>query len=306
MSGFNLNIQTGSGAKAKISTIGLNADTALVSELKKAYAKVCKKDVNRMSFKKEVSGENVVRLDDDRKSLKHYGVVSGDTIIFKDLGPQIGYRTVFVVEYAGPLFIMLLYALRPALIFGEGAASKPWDTVAKLGLSCWALHFLKREFETFFVHKFSRPTMPLNNLFKNCAYYWTFAAVIGIPLCSPNYVAPSNMTMVYAGLALFLLSQVGNLICHVMLRNLRPAEGSTERPIPTGFLFELVSCPNYTFEILAWVGFSIMTQIPFAYAFTLVGALQMGDWAQKKHQGYIKASDKYKGLKRKAIVPFIY
>ena len=82
--------------------------------------------------------------------------------------------------------------------------------------------------------------------------------------------------------------------------------GSQERPIPSGFLFDYVSCPNYTFEILAWVGFSIMTQIPYAYAFTIVGAIQMSSWAQKKHQGYKLSSDKYKSLRRKAIFPFIY
>jgi very-long-chain enoyl-CoA reductase len=102
-------------------------------------------------------------------------------------------------------------------------------------------------------------------------------------------------------------TQLGNLICHIMLSSLRKAEGSLQRPIPSGFLFDLVACPNYTFEVLSWVGFSVMTQIPFAYAFTLVGLLQMADWAQKKHQGYKKTYDTaYKKLNRKAIVPFIY
>jgi len=35
----------------------------------------------------------------------------------------------------------------------------------------------------------------------------------------------------------------------VMLSNLRPADGSKVRPIPKGFLFNLVSCPNYYFEV---------------------------------------------------------
>jgi very-long-chain enoyl-CoA reductase len=42
-----------------------------------------------------------------------------------------------------------------------------------------SLHFIKREFETIFVHRFSRPTMPLNNLFKNCVYYWSFGMLFG-------------------------------------------------------------------------------------------------------------------------------
>lgn len=77
------------------------------------------------------------------------------------------------------MVFVLLYALRPALIYGDDAAAVPYNWVAQLGIACWLVHFLKREFETIFIHKFSRPTMPLNNLFKNCAYYWIFGAVIG-------------------------------------------------------------------------------------------------------------------------------
>ncbi len=49
------------------------------------------------------------------------------------------------------------------------------------------------------------------------------------------------------------------------LRNLRPP-GTKERnvPMPTSnpltMLFNLVSCPHYTYEILAWTSFTIMTQ----------------------------------------------
>lgn len=83
--------------------------------------------------------------------------------------------------------------------------------------------------------------------------------------------------------------------------------GSQQRPIPRGFMFDYVACPNYTFEVLAWVGFSVMTNIPASFLFTLVGLLQMADWAQKKHQGYKKTYDKeYKQLNKKAIIPFIY
>ena len=76
--------------------------------------------------------------------------------------------------------------------------------------------------------------------------------------------------------------------------------------LATGFLFDYVACPNYTFEVFSWVGFSIMTNIPFSYAFTIVGFLQMTDWALKKHKEYKKTYDKeYIALKRKAIVPFL-
>jgi very-long-chain enoyl-CoA reductase len=165
----------------------------------------------------------VVRLGRGDKTLGSYNITRDSTLIVKDLGPQIGYRTVFVVEYAGPIAIMLLYAARPAFIFGDKAASQPWNDVAFAAVIAWILHFLKREFvsrapslchydlwhlhsvfkpyilflqETFFVHKFSRPTMPMSNLFKNSIYYWGFAAMVGYPLCSPDYTAPESKNQV--------------------------------------------------------------------------------------------------------------
>ena len=57
----------------------------------------------------------------------------------------------------------------------------------------------------------------------------------------------------------------GNLSIHILLRNLRPA-GTRERRIPKpdgnplSLLFNLVSCPNYTYEVLAWTSFTVMTQ----------------------------------------------
>ena len=127
------------------------------------------------------------KLDDDSRSLESYGIVNSGTVItFKDLGPQIGYRTVFLLEYAGPIVFVLLYATRPSFVYsaidGKQASELPFNWVALLAISCWVIHFLKREFETIFIHKFSRPTMPLFNLFKNCAYYWTFGSVIGISM----------------------------------------------------------------------------------------------------------------------------
>lgn len=302
---MNVTVVSGKGDKQRENKIELPAN-ATVKDLKTKYAQITKKSIHRLSFKNEDSKDKPVRLDNDTRSLDSYGLGKSFKVTFKDLGPQIGYRTVFVLEYLGPMVFVALYYLRPALIYGEAAASTPYHWVAQLSVACWILHFLKREFETFFVHKFSRPTMPLTNIFKNCMYYWSFGAVIGYPLCLPSFAPPSD-TQVYIGFVIFTLCEIGNFICHVMLSSMRPKEGSQARNIPRGFLFELVSCPNYTFEVFSWVGFSIMTQLPFSWLFTLIGFLQMRDWAMKKHRGYKKDfPEEYPKLKRRAIIPFIH
>ena len=126
--------------KKREDAIKLPAD-ATVLDLKKAFAKASKKDINRISFKQEI-GDKTVRLDDNKKKISAFDISSGAKVIFKDLGPQIGYRTVFLVEYFGPLLLVGFYALRPAFIFGAEAASTPYNWVAKLGVICWMIHFL--------------------------------------------------------------------------------------------------------------------------------------------------------------------
>ena len=223
---------------------------------------------------------------------------------------QINYQLVFLIEYIGPLLLVLLWSLRPSLLYPaemHARLDEPLHPVAKTAIMCWTAHFLKREFESYFVHKFSHSTMPVKQLYINCTYYWSFGFAIGYPLAHPAFeaVAPSELH-VSIGLGIFILCEVGNLICHIMLSNLRPP-GTKERRIPRGFMFEYVVCPNYTFEIFAWVGFSIMTNLYLSWAFTAFGFYQMTEWAFKKHQNYKKDFGKeYTDLRRKkVIIPFV-
>ncbi|EPY32648.1 enoyl reductase [Strigomonas culicis] len=161
---------------------------------------------------------------------------------------------------------------------------------------------MKRELETFFVHKFSRPTMPFQNIFKNCTYYWTFAAFIGYVLCHPDYTAPSALAT-NIGAVVMVISEILNFAVHMQLSSMRKGDGDEARNTPAGPLFALVSCPNYLFEVLSWVGFSVGTSMFSAWFFTCMGLLQMTIWAQKKHAGYCKADAANK--KKKAIIPFV-
>lgn len=59
------------------------------------------------------------------ESLKSLGLRSGSKLYVKDLGPQIGWKTVFLAEYAGPLFVYLWMYRRPWLFYGDVAAVDP-------------------------------------------------------------------------------------------------------------------------------------------------------------------------------------
>ncbi|KAI7560879.1 hypothetical protein KC346_g22449, partial [Hortaea werneckii] len=120
------------------------------------------------------------------------GLQNGSTIQVKDLGPQIAWRTVFVIEYLGPLLIHpLFYYLRPYIYKGVNAEPSLLQTVSCITIT---LHFLKRELETLFVHRFSNATMPARNIFKNSFHYWVLA---GLLIAYPSY-SPTSATAAQA------------------------------------------------------------------------------------------------------------
>ena len=150
--------------------------------------------------------------------------------------------------------------------------------------------------------------MPLFNIFKNCGYYWGFAAFVAFPLVSPDYQAPAK-AQVAAGAALWVASQLVNLAVHVQLAGMRAGgDGDNARRPPGGILFSLVTCPNYTAEVLGWVGWSMLSSIFVGYVFTLAGLLQMAQWALKKRSAYFKdeaGGGREYAKQRNAIIPFV-
>jgi len=273
-----------------------------VSDLKKELQSKSKLSVDRQRL--TLGTERGAIVLDDQKSLSDYTLTNGE-LYLKDLGPQISWKGVFLIEYFGPLLLYTILYLRPTFIYGKiyGPETHPVHFVQHLAFGCWVAHYVKRELETLFVHRFSHGTMPLSNLFKNSSYYWGFALLIAYFVNHPLYTPPAQ-PLVILGFVIFVVNEIGNLITHLILRNLRPP-GSKERRIPRTFLFEYVSCPNYFCEILAWIGFSIMTQSLACVLFTIFGAVQMLDWANKKHALYKKDFPDYP-KNRKILFPFIY
>jgi len=272
----------------------------------------------KIASKKHLGVERIaLRLDPRGKGLRDEEVVSNlnlpstnAQLYLRDLGPQIAWKTVFLMEYAGPLFVYPIFYLRPWFIYGAGAANRPVAHVVTLALVCHTLHYAKRIYETQFVHRFSNGTMPLSNLFKNCTYYWGFAAFVSYFVNHPYYTVPSfGYAQVYLGLAGFLLSELGNYSIHILLRDLRPP-GSKERKIPypnsnpLTKLYDFVSCPNYSYEVYAWTSFTIMTQCLPAAMFSLLGFVQMKIWANGKHRAYKKDFPTYP-KNRSPIIPFL-
>ncbi|EMC94911.1 hypothetical protein BAUCODRAFT_34915 [Baudoinia panamericana UAMH 10762] len=253
------------------------------------------------------SGEDGKPIPNDKKiTVSGAGLGNGSVIQVKDLGPQIAWQTVFVIEYIGPLIIHpLFYFLRPYIY--KNAPPQP-STLQTLSCAMITSHFLKRELETLFVHRFSHATMSANNIFKNSGHYWILGGfLIAYFTYGPNSITAKDTLplLTYAGVALFLFGELANLNTHMVLRNLR-SPGGTERGVPKGFGFDLVTCPNYLFEAIAWIGVLMVNRSWTTVVFIAVAVLFMARWAKTKEIRYRKELGSKYQKKRYAMVPGVY
>ena len=208
------------------------------------------------------------------------------------MAARVPWRTVFLAEYGGPI------AIFPAV---AAAASTGPSRALDLATGLWTLHFAKRFLETLFVHSFSKSTMPLSNLFKNCGYYYSAAALVAWDVARRGDVAVWRPAV-----AAFFLFEALNGYTHLHLAGLR-ADGSREAKIPTAWPFRYVCSPNYTFEILAWASFAAAFGSPGAAAFAAVGAAQMAVWSRGKLKRYRRKfyqEDAFTATK--ALIPFVF
>lgn len=285
-------------------TLTINS-TASTAELYNEVAERTKYSIHQLRITKGSDGTPINNTKDT--TVHATGVRDQSTIYVKDLGPQIGWRTVFIIEYAGPIFIHpLVYALRPYIYH---SAPQEGSQLQAVSLLLIVAHFVKRELETMFVHRFSASTMPFRNVFKNSFHYWVLA---GLNIAAWIYAPTSptakdpNLLLMYIGIALYVLGEFGNLRVHLALMNLR-SPGGTERVIPQGPLFDLVTCPNYMTETISWLGVWIVSNFSFSVLlFFIVSVGQMMAWAKKKENRYRKEFGSKYRKKRFTMLPGIW
>ncbi|KAL8821634.1 MAG: hypothetical protein Q9223_000377 [Gallowayella weberi] len=272
--------------------------TSTSSDLYSQLASSSKTSIHRLRITKGSDGSlipNTASL-----PVSDTGLRDGSSIYVKDLGPQISWRLVFILEYLGPLLIHpLLYFFLPS--------NEP-STLQAISCALITLHFLKRELETLFLHRFSTATMPRFNLFKNSAHYWLLAG-LNIGFWTYRDSAPaageSNMWITSMSVILYAIGELGNLYTHLVLRSLRSSGGS-ERGIPHGLGFGVVTCPNYMFETLAWLGICGVTWSLASIVFAVVAVGQMGVWAQKREARYRREFGAKYQRKRFVMLPGLW
>ncbi|GEQ70254.1 hypothetical protein JCM33374_g3930 [Metschnikowia sp. JCM 33374] len=244
--------------------------------------------------------------------------LSGEVVVYaKDLGPQIAWKTVFLLEYLGPILIHgLVYAVASYAFGVEQSQTQ------KLALFLAVAHFVKREYETLYVHRFSNSTMPFFNLFKNSGHYWILSGInlsVFVYSYSRQHLAAAGPlakfvfhvndlppVVNYALVLLWAFAETSNFITHVKLSGIR-ANDSKAYAIPYGYGFDWVVCPNYFFESLSWLSFALLVGNWSAWLFLVISSSQMYVWALKKNKRYLTTfGDEYKKLRRAKYIPFLF
>ncbi|UJG41496.1 MAG: DUF1295 domain-containing protein [Candidatus Heimdallarchaeum aukensis] len=106
------------------------------------------------------------------------------------------------------------------------------------------------------------------------------------------------------GSLLFILGFIFNRKAEFSLRKLRK-KGESSYKIPYGGMFELISCPNYFFEIIEWIGWAIITWSIPGLVFMIWTIANLGPRAVSTHNWYKNNFPNYP-KSRKALIPFVF
>lgn len=168
--------------------------------------------------------------------------------------------------------------------------------------SAVTFHFFKRVFEVLFVHKYSGG-MVLDSAFVISLSYTLSAVSMIYNQHLMQGIPDPQIDLKLVGGVVFLAGIVGNFYHHYILANLR---GKSDKgyKIPTGGLFGSVICPHYLFEILIFVGISLMSQTLYPIAFTAGTACYLTGRSYATRKWYLSKFENFpKHIK--ALVPFV-
>ncbi|GMI80513.1 hypothetical protein like AT5G16010 [Hibiscus trionum] len=169
--------------------------------------------------------------------------------------------------------------------------------------SAITIHFFKRIFEVVFIHKYSGEMALDTFIIISVSYIFLSSSLIYTHILNQERPEPS-IDLMYPGVVLFLIGISGNFYHHYLLSKLR-TKGGKDYKIPKGGLFELVICPHYLFEILGFLGISLISQTLYSFSVTLGCAVYLGCRSYDTRRWYISKFDDFPKEIR-AIIPFVF
>jgi hypothetical protein len=222
---------------------------------------------------------------------------------------RIGMLVIYV-----PAMLFSLYALHSASVASPfsfvATLASPLEPRREVLVACLLfLHFLKRNLEVLFLHKYSK-AMDIMTGAPIGLYYTLVCWIITHfqQFVPDDYNTTDSLT---CGLAFFIVGQLGNFYHHYLLATLRPytpapkKSDRTSYSVPSGGLFSLVTMPHYTFELLSWFGVAVVARslnslLVVTSMMSYLGgrAVATRNWYMKNVKGFPK--------ERKVIIPFFF
>lgn len=212
-------------------------------------------------------------------------------------GPLVHQRVAHTVSDAIPGVFLF------SLVFFLYGIQK--ESINLILYSMWLSHYLHRGIIHPWIMRYSSLKTPvgisLGALFPNLLYSFLNADWIGSADFDENYFKDLRFVI---GVIFFVAGYVINRYADFLLRGLR-AKGDSKYYIPNGFLFDLISCPNYFGEMLEWFGWAIATWSVAGAVWLLFSSATFLPRATDNHKWYTKKFADYP-KDRKALIPFFY
>ena len=214
-------------------------------------------------------------------------------------GPFMSRRVGWIIMESPASVLLFLFFLA-----GENAAG-PGLVVFFL---LWQAHYMYRSF----IYPLSLPRagrMPVSIIIPGFLFnvvnsylqgMWFFSLCPAGTYSSSWFLDPRFI----AGFALFFTGLYINRKADRMLRELR-GRGEGGYSIPRGWLYELVSCPNYMGEIIEWTGWAVMTWSLPGLIFAIWTFANLFPRARSHHLWYRQNFPEYPD-NRKAVIPGIF
>lgn len=192
--------------------------------------------------------------------------------------------------------------LLPLLMLLTSACSTSHYNKIVIGL--FMFHYFYRSFIYPVAIRKGKP-MPLDTFLAATLFCAVngFAQGCGV-ICLSQY--PSNYFLnirFILGVTIFAIGLLINMHSDYSLSRLRKP-GETSYKIPTGGLFEFVSCANYFGEITEWWGYALVAKCYVATSFAIFTTLFLSTRAYYHHKYYQEKFKNYPS-NRKAVIPFI-
>lgn len=207
-------------------------------------------------------------------------------------GPMVDNRLGWMVmEIVSPIVLTMTFHY-----FANGLAFHQW-----ILLLLWNLHYLNRSIIFPLRIRTNGKQMPVSIMLSAVGFNIVNGFVNGYFLAVST---PASGILFGVGLVVFLSGFIINNIADTQLINLRKP-GETGYKIPSGALFNWISCPNLSSEIVEWFGFALMAMNLGALSFAVWTFCNLAPRAVAHHKWYVEKFPDYP-KQRRAVIPFLW